>query len=74
MYFVSPKCTKRDNSNKILLVNQSLKGIENIYRDVAGYDMSNDVFKQLCRESCEKKRNYLHIDRSEKRSREVLYL
>ena len=35
-YFDSPKKTKRNNSNKIILLNQTLKVIENIYGDVAG--------------------------------------
>ena len=30
----------RNNSNKIILFNQALKDIENIFRDVGGYDMS----------------------------------
>ena len=49
------------------LFNQALKGVKNIYRDVASYDMSNDEHKQLCRESWEEKYKYLCIDRSKKR-------
>ena len=56
----------RDNSNKIILFNQTLKDIEHIYRDVAGYDMSYDEFKELCRKSWEEDYNYLCIDRSKK--------
>ena len=37
-YFDLPKRTIRNNSNKIILFNQTLKDIEHIYRDVAGYD------------------------------------
>ena len=50
-YFDLPKRTIRNNSNKIILFNQTLKDIEHIYRDVAGYDMSYDEFKELCRKS-----------------------
>ena len=35
-YFDLPKRTIRNNSNKIILFNQTLKDIEHIYRDVAG--------------------------------------
>ena len=42
-YFGLPKRTIRNNSNKIILFNQTLKDIEHIYRDVAGYD----EFKEL---------------------------
>ena len=41
-YFDLPKRTIRDNSNKIILFNQTLKDIEHIYRDVAGYYMNYD--------------------------------
>ena len=66
-YFESPKRSIRNNSNKIILFNQTLKDIENIYRDVGGYDMIYDEFKELCRKSWEDEYNYLCIDRSEKR-------
>ena len=48
-------------------MNQTPKDIENSYRDVDGYDMSYDEFKQLCRKSWEVENNYPCIDRSEKR-------
>ena len=66
-YFDLPKRTIRNNSNKIILFNQMLKDIEHIYRDVAGYDMNYDEFKELCRKSWEDDYNYLYIDRSKKR-------
>ena len=50
-YFDLPKRTIRNNSNKIILFNQTLKDIEHIYRDVAGYDMNYDEFKELCRKT-----------------------
>ena len=43
-----PKRTIRINSNNIILFNQTLKDIEDIYRDVGGYDMIYDEFKELC--------------------------
>ena len=66
-YFDLPKRTIRNNSNKIILFNQTLKDIEHIYRDVAGYDMDYNEFKELCRKSWEEDYNYLYIDRSKKR-------
>ena len=66
-YFDLPKRTIRNNSNKIILFNQTLKDIDHIYRDVAGYDMHYDEFKELCRKSWEEDYNYLCIDRSKKR-------
>ena len=66
-YFDLPKRTIRNKSNKIILFNQTLKDIEHIYRDVAGYDMNYDEFKELCRKSWDEDYNYLCIDRSKKR-------
>ena len=56
----------RNNSSRIILFIQTLKDFENIYRDVAGYDMNYDEFKDLCRKSWEEDNNYLYIDRSKK--------
>ena len=50
-FFDLPKRTKRNNSDKITLFNRTLKNIENVWRDVGGYDMSYDEFKQVCRKS-----------------------
>ena len=66
-YFDLPKRTIRNNSSKIILFNQTLKDIEHIYRDVAGYDMTYDEFKELCRKSWDEVYNYLCFDRSKKR-------
>ena len=61
-----PKRTIRNNSNKIILFNQTLKDIEHIHSDVAGYGMSYDEFKELCRKSWDEDYNYLCIVRSKK--------
>ena len=54
------KRTIRKDSNKTFLFNQTLKDIEHIHTDVAGYD----EFKELCGKSWEEDYNYLCIDRS----------
>ena len=66
-FFDLPKRTIRYNSNKIILFNPTLKDIEHIYRDVAGYDMSYDELEELCKESWENDYKYLCNDRSKKR-------
>ena len=60
-YFDLPKKTIRNNSNKIILFNQTLKYIEHINRDVAGYDMNSDEFKELRGKSWEEDYNFLYI-------------
>ena len=64
-YFDLPKRTIRKNSNIIILFQQTLKDVEHIYRDIAGFDMSYDEFKELCREAWREKYNYLLINRLE---------
>ena len=59
---------------KKTLFNQTLRDIENRYRDVGGYDISYDEFTQLCKKSWEKEYKYLCIDRFKKRSKKILYL
>ena len=66
-HFALPKKTIRNNSNKIILFNQLLKDVEHIYRDVAGYDMNYDEFKEQCGKSWDEDYIYLCIDRSKKR-------
>ena len=64
-YFDLPKRTIRNNSNIIILFQQTLKDVEHIYRDIAGFDMSIDEFKSLCREAWRDPYNYLLINRLE---------
>ena len=63
-YFVLPKRTIRNNSNKIILFNQTMKDKENIYRDVGGYDIMYDEFKELCSKPWEDDYNYPSSGRS----------
>ena len=60
-YFDAPKKTVRNNSNIIILFQQTLKDVEHIYRDIAGFDMSYDEFKSLCKEAWRDTYNYLLI-------------
>ena len=43
--------------------------LKHIYRDKAGFEMSNDEIKSLCRESWKGKRNYLRINRLEDKNK-----
>ena len=64
-YFDLPKRTIRNNSNKIILFQQTLKEVEHIYRDIAGFDLSYEEFKELCREAWKEKYKYLLLNRLE---------
>ena len=73
-YFVLPKRTIRNIGNKFILFIQTLKEIEHIYRDISGYDMSYDEFKELCRNTWDEDYNYLCIDRCKKRDQGRYYI
>ena len=45
-YIHLPKRSTRNKSNKMILFNQTAKHVENIYRDVTGYNMSRDDIKE----------------------------
>ena len=64
-YFDLPKRTIRNDSNFIILIQQTLKDVQHIYTDIAGFDMSYDEFKNLCKEAWRDKYNYLLINRLE---------
>ena len=64
-YFDAPKKTVRNNSNLIILFQQTLKDVEHIHRDISGFDMSYEEFKSLYREAWNEKFNYLLINRLE---------
>ena len=50
----------------LVLFKQTLKDVEHLYRDIAGFDMSYDEFKKLCKESWTDEYNYLKINRLNK--------
>ena len=64
-YFDAPKKTVRNNSNIIILFQQTLKDAEHIHRDIAGFDMPYEEFKGLCRGAWNENFNYLLKNRLE---------
>ena len=56
-YFDLPRRTMRYDSNKTFLFNETLKDTKKRYRDVGGYDLTYDNFKQLFRKSGEEEFN-----------------
>ena len=64
-YFDAPKKTVRNNSNIIILFQQTLNDVEHIHRDIAGFDMSYEEFKSLCRGAWNEKLKYLLKNRLE---------
>ena len=53
----------RDNSSIIIWFTQTAKTVQQIFNDLAGFDMSYDEFKELCREAWKEKYYYLKINK-----------
>ena len=70
-YFDLPKRTNR--SIFFNFFQQTLKDIEPIYSDIAGFDMSHDEFTSLCREAWREKYNYSLLNRLEDKNGETKY-
>ena len=68
-----PKRTIPNISNIIILFQQTLKDVEHIYREIAGFDMSYDEFKKLCTEAWKEKNNYLIINKLEDKNGIKIY-
>ena len=49
-------------STVVIIFKQTLKDVEHLYRDVAGFDMSRKEFKNFCREAWKDDFHYLKID------------
>ena len=58
------RCTQTHHTQEyiIILFRQSLRDVEHFYRDIAGFEMSYDEFKEMCREAWKEKYIYLEIN------------
>ena len=61
-YFVLPRQSIRNNSDRLILFKQSLRDVQSMYYDIGAYDMNYSEFKEMCHEAWDEKFNYLCID------------
>ena len=61
-YFALLRQSIRNNSDKLILFEQTLPDIQNMYYDIGAFDMIYDEFKERCRVAWSEKFNYLCID------------
>ena len=61
-YFGLSRQNIRNNSDRIILFKQTIRDVESIYKDIGGYDMEYDEFKEICRKIWSEKFNNLRID------------
>ena len=48
-YFVLPRQSIRNNSDRLILFKQTLRDVQSMYHDIGAFDMIYDEFKELCR-------------------------
>ena len=61
-YFALPRQSIRNNSDRIILLKQTLRDVQSMYYDIGAYDMNYDEFKQMCHRAWDEKYNYLCFD------------
>ena len=67
-YFGLPRKSIRNNSDRLILLKQTLRDVQCMYYDIGGYDMKYDEFKEMCHKAWCEKYNYLCIDMSKNKS------
>ena len=66
-YFDLPRRSIRKNSDRRILFKQTLRDVESMFKDVAGYDKKRDEFKEMCRKAWRDEYNYLCSAKTEKK-------
>ena len=61
-YFALPRQSNRNKSDRLILFKQTLRDVQNMYYDIAAYDMKYDEFKKMCHKAWSERYNYLCID------------
>ena len=61
-YFALLRQSIRNNSDRLILLKQTLRVVQSMYYDIGAYDMNYDEFKQMCHKAWDESFNYLCID------------
>ena len=68
VYYISQSCfglsrqSIRNNSDRLVLLKQTIRDVESMFQDIGGYDMKYNEFREYCRKACSEKFNYLCFD------------
>ena len=65
-YFGLPRQSIRNDSDRLILFEQTLRDVQSMYYDIGAYDMKYDEFKQMCHKAWDERFNYLYIDMTKK--------
>ena len=68
-YFALPRQSIRNNSDRLILLIQTLRDVQSVYFDIGAYDMNHDEFKEMCRVAWSENFNYLYIDMTKNKNK-----
>ena len=54
-YFGLPRQSIRNNSDRLILLKQTLRDVQSMYYDIGAYDMNYDEFKEMCHKAWDEK-------------------
>ena len=61
-YLTLPRQSIRNNSDRLILLKQTLTDVQSMYYDIGAYDMNYDEINQMCHKAWSERFNYLCID------------
>ena len=67
-YFGLPRQSIRNNRDRLIPFKQTLGDVETMYKDIGGYGIKYDEFKEMCHKAWNQKFNYLCIDMTKNRN------
>ena len=56
-----PRQSIRNNADRIILFEHTLRDVESMHKNIECYDMKHDEFRGLCRNACSEKLNSLRF-------------
>ena len=73
-YFALLRQSIRNNSDRLILFEQTLRDVESMYKDIGGYDMKYVEFKEMCRKAWSEKFIHICIDVSKNRNEDNYHI
>ena len=61
-YFALARQSIRNNSDRLILFEQTIRDVLSMYYDVGAYDMKHDEFTEMCHKAWSERFNFLCID------------
>ena len=67
-YFGLPRQSIRNNTERLILLKQTLRDVQSMYYDIGAWDVKYGVFREMCHNVWSERFNYLCFDMSKKKN------